>query len=369
MQLPIDYLRNLTPKRAFYLFTAFLLLGSFVVISHYYAVLLSNSFIMVYGLCLLYSQNKAFVVLSLQTKNSPYFLGFMFTLVALSTVFLEKQAAPTWETFSGEIAVALSTTVFGLLVRQCVFSFDPAQAHQADIIRSIAEQLRERAEEYRQAQARLMGLINGFIDSREQLYEQEEAISAQYVSSLGDAVKAIHHIHNDFTQTVQESVSSTGQLLDRFQSSIESMTDQFSGAVSKVQQHYLSALEDGHVTIRNVHEKYQSSLEEAMNSTTHIAASVGQSLIDILKDLRQNQEASANAAQSIPQLLDSCRNKLESTNTALDQTTQMLLSQIGQYDDVLSKRLKRFSEELYSIDEIIDSFIQTLQKNLKRIKP
>jgi len=71
--------------------------------------------------------------------------------------------------------------------------------------------------------------------------------------------------------------------------------------------------------------------------------------------------------QSIPTLLETYSKNLENTNIVLNKNTTLLLSHVKEYDEILSPRLNRFKEEIDSIDKIIDSFVDTLQKNLKRI--
>jgi hypothetical protein len=78
-----------------------------------------------------YCQSSLYVQFNGTTKDSPYFLGFLLTLVALLQILSADLSESLGREFmTREVGAAVLTTVCGLFMRQLLLSRDPSEEAQ-----------------------------------------------------------------------------------------------------------------------------------------------------------------------------------------------------------------------------------------------
>ena len=199
-----NYLLTLTDKKAFMLFLAGFLGGVAVLLSDYQPMVILPGIVLGYAAIIFLSQRRFFISLSVETKNSPYFMGFLFTLSCLIVIFLRLPGASyadQAELFTflvPQIGAALSTTIVGLIGRYLIVSFDPAEEEQQELWRMATVELKENASAYQKSQRKLVDLIEDFVASHNEILEMEEEASRRHITVLSETSATLEKVSSDY---------------------------------------------------------------------------------------------------------------------------------------------------------------------------
>ncbi len=145
----------LTTVKAANLFLMFFFMGIAFLFLNVFVIVAPSLCIIIYSSILWRAQSRHAISLSAETKDSPYFLGFLFTLIALLNIFyhLPRTNGQLSESFTTiivpQIGTALLTTVLGLLARHIIVSRSPSNDENENIWKSATEELKENAGSYR----------------------------------------------------------------------------------------------------------------------------------------------------------------------------------------------------------------------------
>lgn len=211
-----DFLRDLTTRRAAYLFVAALVLGSLAIVLGFGLPLIPAIIVAAYGSVLLYVEKAYLVSHAEMTNNSPYFLGFVFFLVALATTFLgySTQIADVQpQYFIKQLGAALFPTIIGFPFRQLLFAYSPAQADHDLFFRTLEDELRQSATEFRRSQAELVQLVKEFVELRRGLFSEEEKAARKYVKNLEKAIGLFDASLSDYPAIISSTLSNCAQSL------------------------------------------------------------------------------------------------------------------------------------------------------------
>jgi len=180
--------------------------------------------VLVYGLLLLWAQTGHFVSLEDSVKDSPYFLGFLLTLVALlkalaamAAKLTVAQGTSTQSSILLKAAgAAILPTVAGLFMRQALLSRDPAEDARQAIFHSLADELRKHTVAFHTAQRQLIRLIEEFGSTRREQLDSEGRALKAYVSNLEEGVSRLTELgrtlEND-TKTVHDGIIESARSL------------------------------------------------------------------------------------------------------------------------------------------------------------
>jgi hypothetical protein len=303
--------------------------GAFFIITDIGLPWLPAAAVVVYGALLLYAATRLQVVHSEATNNSPYFLGFLLFLTSLFSAFYLKVVDGNIQlnTLIRELGAALLTTIAGLPFRQMLFACNPIQDDQDTFFRSLEEQLRRSASEFRRSQVEMVDMIREFVATRRQLLESEEGAIKQYVANLSEATA----------------------LLD---SSIKS----YPTAISATLESCKARFADLEERIRALGEAAQSvdasALKSSLESFPTISASV-KGLDESLSALQVSLAAVRRTSEAMPSALQGQLAETRERIAAIPTST--------------NEHIALLQEDLISIDSILQTFVKLLQERIEAV--
>ncbi len=214
------YLVNLTSRRAVILFIASMALGALLIWGDVGLPWTPAIVVGAYGALLLYCEVSLLVPHSEMTSNSPYFLGFLFFLISLLRTFWTVSSLSD-DLQLGQIVHqlggALLATVVGLPFRQLLFAYSPSQAEQDIFFRTLEEELRRSATEFKRSQAELVEMIQQFVQARREMFSDEEKASRRYVRSLEKALGMFDEGTANYPATISAALASCSASLQILQ--------------------------------------------------------------------------------------------------------------------------------------------------------
>jgi hypothetical protein len=214
------YLVNLTSRRAVHLFTISLACGILFIVDDIGLPWTPALVVCAYGAILLYCAKCLLVPHSEMTNNSPYFLGFLFFLISLLRTFWSVSSLADdlqLGQMVHQLGGALLATVAGLPFRQLLFAYSPSQAEQDIFFRTLEEELRRSATEFKRSQVELIQLIQGFVEARKGIFSEEEEASRQYIRSLQKAVGLFEESAANYPAVISSALSTCAQSLNVLQ--------------------------------------------------------------------------------------------------------------------------------------------------------
>ena len=213
---PKTYLVNLTSRRAVILFMILLGLGTVFIAADIGLPWSPALVVIAYGTVLLYCAKVLLVPHSEMTNNSPYFLGFLFFLISLLRTFWNISSLAD-DLQLGQIVHqlggALLATVVGLPFRQLLFAYSPSQADQDTFFRTLEEELRRSATEFKRSQMELMQLVQVFIETRRGIFSEEEKASRRYIRGLEKAAGIFEESAANYPSIISAALSKCAQSL------------------------------------------------------------------------------------------------------------------------------------------------------------
>jgi hypothetical protein len=161
------------------------------------------------------------------TNNSPYFLGFLFFLVSLLMTFRGysmQSASLQVDYIIHQLGSALSSTIVGLTFRQLLFAYSPAQADQDFFFRTLEEELRRSATEFKRSQAELVQLVQEFVQVRKTLFSEEEKAARKYVGNLERAIALFDENLSNYPAVISSALSNCTQSLHVLKEKLRELT-------------------------------------------------------------------------------------------------------------------------------------------------
>jgi len=382
-------LEELTPARAFRLFslalaTGLLLLGSSLAAPPIAWLAWLPPF--VYGSCLAWAQRRHRVALNGTVKDSPYFLGFILTMVAMAKLFFDvghiAGGSAGLSAILGEASAAIAATVIGLFFRQLLLSLDRAENFQDAVFQSALKQLNQGAVQLHKAQLEFQGLATEFSRARVSLLQSEEDAHTKYLSQLRAGTAVLSTIEEQYPTRVKA-------LLDALREAAEA---------SK------KAAEDAAVGLGGMHQVLAAGVQgeiEAMRreigkGTENLAAVRAKAAVEV-QAVVTSLEGAVNLLQShVESTADSVRiypDRLAEVTVQLGEIGESVAS-LRESLDFLSKqgsetaggfsrleaamtslensalsaaaaRSQSLAREVDDIDRLLDDFVRLMQKRIK----
>jgi hypothetical protein len=382
------YLSVLTPTKAFRLFAAALLAGIGFIVFGLGPAWMAGAAVLAYGAALAIAQQKHFVALSGTVKDSPYFLGFMLTMISLAKIFYDLEGQQTSANaisanVVGEAGAAILVTVAGLFMRQLLTSLDPGEDARDAVFQSIASELRERTVEFHETQARFVGLLKEFVSAKESLFSREEAAFEGYVERLERGAAMLGEIGSTYPARLSG-------LLDGVAAATKQLTNEFSGCAQDLEAASGSIAATTAKELRAAEEAIAASgqaLIGARARTIDQTQQVVATLSGATTTLAQNVEAfSRNWADYIApatafnRSVDETISRLRALQTEIAgstsktsgmaealSTTASAVEKAGSLiEDAAQSRAAGLRAELQAIDGVIDEFVSVLRKRINQ---
>ena len=387
------YLSDLGPIRAFRLFAWATVFGVAALWLDLALPWTPIAFVSLYGTILLLAQTRHFTQLSSFTKDSPYFLGFVLTLVALVFIFWDLSGPGTGsEQFVSSLfdgsAAALGTTVAGLIFRQWIHASDRLEDDRDDIFQTMARELKEHTTHFATSQRRLVTLINEFTDWRETMLGREEKIFAEYLKRLGDAASSMSRFETEYADRSNEALKAITLSSERAIRTAEDSAQQLDTARMELTQ-LIDTYEKTAQMSGEKHdmliERTRTELRESSRRLNDVTDKLVGTMADGLTRLGEIPEnhrevvASITAASSelttpiegIRKGLETLRTGIEGVAGQLQDLPRELMSSIQNLDRMTAERermvverLRAVVEDMEAFDEIVDQLTSLLERRI-----
>jgi hypothetical protein len=158
--------------------------------------------------------NRRNVPLTGEIKDSAYYLGFSFNLVFLLTAFRNygPQAADANQTaveyLIRALGSAIAATISGLIARYALYVLDDEELVQKKVFAELQDEIKKSVSGFRQNQRALIQGINGFLETRRRLAEQEEQASRNYLDNIESLLETLKTLQTTHVETVTQSIKS-----------------------------------------------------------------------------------------------------------------------------------------------------------------
>lgn len=323
--------------------------------------------ILVYGAILWFCQRRYYVALNSTTKDSPYFLGFTLTLVALARLFLVVGApgrTPIPSEMLPSIAEALLTTVLGLSVRQALYSLDPGEATRDSAFQALVASIRQNASDFHSAQQQLVALIREFSLSREQMFAAEQSAHSKYVQSLSTAASQLTSLEQSWPTRLTEVESAVRRAAEQLAAS----TDQSLSAIRGLQSAVASTTADAQQVVAASAADIGKRLSEAGRRLEADAVGIASTVRSTSVALRAEREAlerdavdHASRAKELSKSLDVARTGLAAFAAQLSDASTASVPMI--------QAVTAMSNDLKALDGIVDQVIDLLGERILDLAP
>ena len=383
------FLEQLTPRRAFRLFFAALVLGTVLILSSTAwppAAWLAAVPLVGYGVALIIAQSRYSIALNGTVKDSPYFLGFLLTMIALAKVFMSVAAAPAGSIevgqIVGEAGGAILATVVGLFFRQFTLFMDRAENAQDLVFQKALRQLREGAVELHKSQEGFAGLVDEFVGVKRRLYSREEAALAKYVARLETGTGVLTRIEEGYPDRIQKLLERLDAAIARIDRAAEGSERQ----VVAVQRQVAETVTHEVAGARRLLNESASSLKVAREAAiTELGAAVA-SLRETVESLQSHTAALDQFAARYPKAGDglvssladltskanSARNELvaltaETRTVAgtLTSVSEAVMADTRQVHDGVVTRASTLKKELEAIDAVVEEFVDVMRLRIQ----
>lgn len=331
-------LSSLDSPRAFFLFICALVPSAILIFGGWGKPFAPAIPVLLYGATLAASQDYYFVQLGPAIKDSPYFLGFILTLLEiLYVVFVGFPSGDAAPFIYREIGAAIVTTAAGLFMRQLLLAGDRSEDAQDRIFRTLADEIKKDTIEFHDTQKLFVGLIKEFVQARERMFSEEEKAFAEYLGAL------------------RESAAKLGNLPKRVESTMSAL--QGSGArIAEIS----ATLEDG---LRGAAQSYQR--DEAA-----LAAAFAAARDDLTQRAASLAKITGETSRGLGEFAGSLEKASSSASRSADEfsaSAAALAAGIGAAQrnvSDLTRDLDRIATDLRAVDQIVGDLIGILRDHV-----
>jgi len=159
-------------------------------------------------------------------RDSPYYLGFLLTQIALVALFIRfRPGAGSLVDLSHGLGIALSTSIVGLASRQVFVLASPPPPAERPLQQE--DPIRQALVEHQRTQREFAAFVDSFVAQREQLMDAERASSREYVKAMKTTLASLQRVQERVGDNIEKAARQSSELLDR---SHRSMTESIVGA-------------------------------------------------------------------------------------------------------------------------------------------
>jgi len=313
-------------KGTAFLFLVIFILGWITIYNNLYPTYSLSFLMLVYFLILFKSQKEE--VLSSNTLDSPYILGFLFSLVAITDALkmLPKtnDVSVILKFIQTKIGVALITTIYGLIYRHFLLSYDLIREKERKQFLDVAEIMEKASINFNKAHISLITLMEDFTSKHKDLLDEEKDVIEQHITSLSVTMKSLNEMEKNYPPKIESFVKSVDLLQEKLNSYSTSYIDK-------------------------IHENLSTETDKVSKMLLNQIKSVP--IQDINEKILNLQEAIANTNNAINQMNESSVDSL----SLLDTTHKDFI-----------KQLMSFKGEIKEIEELITTFISASQKFINK---
>lgn len=205
-----------TSRSALWAFIICAVVGAASIFRNFYPQWIATLCVVIYSLIVLNAQVGYHISLSQETKNSPYFMGFLLTMWSLFNIFIGiKEIKPA--TFGSivvpQIGAAMLTTIAGLVMRHILTTGSIEVSEQEKIFKTATDELQENVNAYKMAQVKLIKLVEEFVSSHQKMMEQLSIASKQHLDLLSESSDALAKLGRQYPTKVQRLLTVFDEIL------------------------------------------------------------------------------------------------------------------------------------------------------------
>ena len=283
---------------------------------------------LIYSYILFKSQKVT--VLSLATLDSPYILGFLFTLVAIFNVYVnieEMRKVHEMLHYSiPQIGFALSTTVVGLIGRHLLLSFDETREKEKKQFIDIANAMEHASVQFSNTHSDFLGLINNFVSNHKDLLNEEKNVVTEHIKALSKTLSSLKVLESEYPKTI----NSFSKCIENIQKDLSKFSENYLPDISNKVSHETSVL--------------FNNFKQTINSLENILLSFEEQT-DLLKISIDNNNDSVS--------------KLSKNNHEFFNKVQL-------HQKEIVDSLSFFKNEINEIDELISTFIDSSKRLINK---
>jgi hypothetical protein len=240
---------------------------------------------------LFYATKVLFVPHSEMTNNSPYFLGFLFFLFSIYKSFSGFDASLSMASkVIGQLGAALLSTVVGLTFRQLLFAYAPGQADQDQFFRTLEEELRSSATQYKKSQAELIELLHEFVASRELLFAEEEKASKRFVQNMEKTAKVFDSAFENYPTMISTALTESAKGIAKLRKALDELAVSAKELKPPLFSETAREVEALKVAAADL-AKHMASLGESMGVMTQSSGTAAHSSLETLKTIEKEAKA------------------------------------------------------------------------------
>jgi len=380
-------LMRFNSQRAFFCFVAAGFLSVFAIFTGIGQPVLPSLPVLLYGLLLLYVQKSGMVRLGGTVKDSPYFLGFILTLVALFRVLygldLSQSLASQGLAFGAQVGGAILTTGVGLFFRQTLLSVDRFE-DDADVeFHRLADRIRNDVVEFHHAQELLVKFILEFTKVREEHFTREQKAFKKYVDRLESSQATLSQFVEAFPQRAERLVNQFETLnsgVRRLHEELVALLEQEAKSYQRVSAAYRSEIGALSAEVKEAltaHRQHLGQFDEAAKSALQLAQSFSQStresngaivqLGTAIAELNGNLKKAAGAIMNLPSRATDAFNDLSEASKQSREAALRIRTDVAEIDRIIGDLLKGFPARAESIVKefgTLDSEVKSLRGGL-----
>ena len=372
-------------------FLVALLLGAFVTVFGN-SPLLPSLPVLGFGLLLVVKQRQENLLVSTAVKDSPYFLGFILTLIGLMKTFSGLGASPRPDLSATlrDIIGAVGATLSGLVMRQFMQTGSPSEEGAELALQEMYDEIREGARRVREAQSTLVELVESFASTRMTLLAKEEVAVTRYLGSLSKGAEAIGRLAEEYPAKIQQLVKAVTDGAERLshsllvtESSLKEARDEYRKLVQDDLAHVhesgkglVDQLAAAQVTWLKMTDKLSTDVAGSAASMVRDVSATQAAIADVsaasdrigaaLSRLASNIEGLGGRARDIDETLKVTTSSIATVPTILDDVWFKTQESLKEGQKQLSHTLQSISQDAKHLDQAVEDVIAILRDRVRK---
>jgi DNA-binding ferritin-like protein len=275
--------------------------------------------------------------------DSFYYLGFLFTFIALVSVMLKLgTAAFDIDSIVGSMGPALITTVVGMAVRIYITQFDPITSEpEIETLTAIGE------------------LSGSLISATNRMQTAMETVTASAEKSMQNVtaqnIKLIEESSQANRALIEETTQTNRDALNEIRENAETELEQF---VEKLKETDLTPTHERITRINETLAEYELAADELKQFATNISGPIYDELHETLQSFAKAAESLVEMSTEAQTSATEVQNHNAELNAALQTLTQNLHTTEGATDNLaqMEGTIGILNENLREIESTIDRF-------------
>jgi len=317
--------------------------------------------VVAYGLLLRLASLKGDRALNDQEKDSPYFLGFILTLVALFIIFWSASGdAPlTMNVLGPQVGAAILVTMVGLVMRQYLIAVEPYEDIAVDGFEKLSDLAIKRLGALVKEEDKFQELTRDTYKNREKLWGREEKAVEKLVESYEAGSRRLSAQLDKASDTVSlaEDVRAG---LEKLEAGLNDTVKGVEGAVTKLAKTaeiWVDMIEGLQSNTRQALKEHATELQQLAPTTRRVVTSYETEV----ERLTLSTSEAVRAVKVVSAEMKTISADLQGLSEQAADTTKATTRQV---QEETTRALRIIAADVQRIDEIVDQLVAVLGKSL-----